>query len=307
MDLDSTGEEQVGEPAAAPSTPAAPTATSPGSPQTPTEASPSPGAAPPAAPKPEDQIIELSERVRVQAGGRKAAEAKLAEATGRLETLQPFVQLLELGQSDPLEAANRFAEALGLDAPTWQRAYAEKQAGGPGALTAEERVAQLEKREREREERAAREAEDAKKRDHIAKGDKAVEAHVDALRSMAVGAANDYPAILAEEEAFKAGEASHDPFLAAFDVMGLHWEKHGTTLSYKDALQAVEQTCRKGAERRATKLGYQRAAQPAQPARVGGLTSGLMGASPPPDPERIMADEDIDALGHQWFVRGNRV
>ena len=221
--------------------------------------------------KPDDseRVIELARQNREHERARKDAETQATEARQQVQKLEPVLELLKLAETDPLAAIEEMADVMGLSAERVLEALQTRGAGGEIALTAEDKIARLERQLEEL--RGGKPAE------------KKPEAKDQAGEQARQGILNTFGAILeSSPEKYPAAAKDPDAPHAAFLVQVRHWESHKgdpgyRPLGYAQALAAVERVL-------AGKAPSQGAA--------GGL-SNCTPAAVVPDADRVLSDEEI--------------
>jgi hypothetical protein len=276
-------------------------------------------------PDPEDRVIELS-RSRREAY-RKADEAKRSakretEARVALEAnvkkLEPVLELLNLSSTDPLAFITEIADVAGLSPERVLQVLQTKGAGGdPAPLSADERIALLERKLEEAKSPKPEPKPEPPKEDPeaAAKAEAARDNFVSTFENILEAAPESYP--FASQDA--------DAPQAAFLVLANHWTQNGrqadgsTRPDYKpptlaQALRAVEQTLSKQSKPSQASPAPQSSKPPpgqptpaaptanpssnapvsaAQP--IQGLSNSTMGAVLPVDSDRILSDAEIKA------------
>lgn len=248
----------------------------------------------------EGRVVELSRGKRAAETERDTYKSKLTELEGELSKWKPVHELVGLAATDPLEFITQLADATGLSPEKVQEAIATRGAGGKVNLSAEDRLAALERQIRERNELETKNRDEA---DKAAKNARYVEnrkANVAATAKFVKDNAKDFP--VCEADGQEAIEAIYDTFedrWMKLEAAGqAPRDQAGVQALYREAGVQVEKVLRAETERRAPKLGFQRTQQqqgaagstPA-PQSTGGLSNELMGASPLPDV--IKSDEEI--------------
>jgi methylphosphotriester-DNA--protein-cysteine methyltransferase len=230
-------------------------------------ATPAP-AKPTDAAKPDDseRVIELARANREHERVRKEAEGKATVAEQQVRKLEPVLELLRLAETDPMAAIREMADVMGLSPERVLEAMQTHGAGGDAELTAEDKIARLERQLEE-----------------LCTGRKPEEKAADPAAEQArQGFLDTFSAILeATPEKFPHAAKDADAPEAAFLVMVRHWEQHKSDpkyrpLPYAEALGRVE-----------------RALAPAA-APTGGLASRTAGPVIP-ETDRILSDAEIRA------------
>lgn len=266
----------------------------------------------PATPKPEPEAkpdadeltLELSRRTRDAQASHKANQAKQKELDGHIAKHRALADVLGLAKTDPLAFIEKLADAAGLDVDTAIEAYTVRKSGGKRDLSAEERIARME-REREQQtkeseaQRAERESAEQK-----AAGEKALASHTASIKSLASSSEN-FPL-------FSDPDDIESNALAAFDLMVMAHEA-GKPMSHAAAVSEIERTLRADTERKATRIGLRKtealpptaapAATPTAPAPAALPRPTQASAAPPADDNRIRTDEEIAADWSTSFQR----
>lgn len=242
-----------------------------------------------------DRVIELSRSNREHERRRKEFEGKAAAADARMKQLEPVVQLLGMAKEDPRGFLVEIADIVGLTPERALEIMATAGAGGDAALSAEDKIARLERelgelrnpRPAEQEEKPREQAQDSAKSREL-----------DMAQATLEAAPEKFPLCGEEPAALE----------AAFLYRVRHWESNGrnadgTTkqgyrpVSYAQALGAIEAHLRTEIERKAGRIGLgSNAGQPANgntSAPGGGLSNRAIGAVNPLDLDRAVDDSTL--------------
>lgn len=254
-------------PVAADGTAATPSATAPPASTDPTKPDP---AKPDDKEKPDDsdRVIELSRANREHERARQEAEAKATASDDRIKKLEPVMELLKLAETDPLAAIAELADVMGLSAERVLEAVQTHGAGGEAELTAEDKIARLERQLEDL--RAGRDPEPENKDQPDPAAEQARQGFVSTFEAILEATPEKFP------------HAAKDPDApnAAFLVMVRHWERNKgqagyRPLPYGQALAAVE-----------------RVLAPAAAAPTGGLSNRDAGPVIP-ETGRVLSDAEI--------------
>jgi hypothetical protein len=232
----------------------------------------------------DERIIELSRTVRAEKSRAQEATGKLADLEGKLARLEPLAQLFQLAEKDPQAFIDEVADVMALTPERVLEMLATRGAGGDAALSAEDRIAMLERKLAEQKEPkpAAGDAAEQARQGFLAEA----KANIEAVPELFPLAATD-PA--APE--------------AVFLTQVRHWERAKKEPGFDQAkykpltsLQAVHLVekvlrARKSAESTPAAAGTQ-----SPPSTTGGLSRSTMGAAPAPIPaDTILTDQEIRA------------
>lgn len=260
-------------PAAADGTP--PAAAAPATEQTTADPAKPDPAKPDDKPKPDEseRVIELARARREAEGKATEAEQRATAAEANVKKLEPVIELLKLAETDPLAAIREMADVMGLSPERVLEAIQTTGAGGDVELTAEDKIARLERQLEELRTGRKPEDEDGQKKPETTAGEQARQGYIDTFSAILEASPEQFP------HAAKDADAPQ----AAFLVMVRDWEKRGREPDYKPlpfgrALAAVERVL----------------AGNGQPT-TGGLSSRSAGPVIPDDPDRVLSDAEIRA------------
>lgn len=236
-----------------------------------------------------DVIIELKRSEREHKG-------RASKAEERLKTVEPVLELLRTAKDDPARFLSEIADIVGMTPERAMEAMATAGAGGTVELTADDKIARLERELAEL------------KNPKPAPSDVSPEAKAAHDNELATAGAVLEAAAAAYPLSAKEPSAAQ----AAFLVRVRHWETNGKAadgtakpgykpLSYAQAFAQVE-----AALQRRAGAPQSQAGQPANPtpqSNPGGLSNSNTGAVVPGDPNRILTDEEIRADLLRTFAR----
>lgn len=242
---------------------------------------------------------------------RRAAEselsslrAKLKEAEALAARHKPYQELEEIGRQDPARWIAEIAEAQGITPQRVMEMLAKRGAGEQAALTAEERVAKLERAWAEREAAWQKEREESERRSVETKAQETRRSNISATADFIKANAKELP-----------GLDEHDGE-AVFQVVEARWgeldklgraptDQAGLKALYIDAAKRVEAAVRAEAERRAVRFGYSKPTAVTPPAANEGFRglslSNTTAPAVPHDSDRVNTPDDMDALMRQMF------
>lgn len=241
---------------------------------------------------------------------RRAAESELARIKASLKELEaardrlkPYADLEEIGRQDPARWISEIADAQGITPQRVMEMLTKRGAGEPAALTAEERVAKLERAWAERESAWQKEREDNERRTQETRSQQILQSNIAATSDFIKANAAKFPGL---DE--KDGEAVFQVVQARYAQLGDAAPKaQGPELLalYMDAAKRVEDAIRAEAERRAVRFGYSKPTTVAAPAANEGFRglslSNTTAPAPPHDSDRVNTPDDMDALMRQMF------
>jgi hypothetical protein len=255
--------------------------------------------------KPKTEPVDTEDR-----RARRAAESELARIKASLKELEaardrlkPYADLEEIGRQDPARWISEIADAQGITPQRVMEMLTKRGAGEPAALTAEERVAKLERAWAEREAAWQKEREDNERRSQETRSQQILQSNIAATSDFIKANAAKFPGL---DE--KDGEAVFQVVQARYAQLGDEAPKtQGPELLalYMDAAERVEAAIRAEAERRAVRFGYSKPTTVAAPAAKEGFRglslSNTTAPAPPHDSDRVNTPDDMDALMRQMF------
>jgi hypothetical protein len=211
-----------------------------------------PAASQPTKPDPDELVLDLARRGRELSRKEKEFERTRGEFEAFRNEAMESRQMRALAKSDPMAFLAKVADAAGLELDAVVDAYTTRKSGETPSLSAEDRVARLERQLQEKEQREAKERDERAAREKEQAGDRALQAHLSEIKGFAASAADNFP-LFNDPEDLEANA------IAAFDLRMLAHEK-GETLSNAAAVQEIEKRLRKDTEKRAQRLGIARPA-----------------------------------------------
>jgi hypothetical protein len=233
-----------------------------------------------------------------------ALRAKLQEIEASANRLKPYADLEEIAKKDPAQWIHEMAEAQGVSPQRVLELLTKRGAGEQAALTAEERVAKLERAWAEREAQWQREREENDRR--------SVETKAAEVRRNNVGAVAEFIKVNAAKEFPGLDERDADAVFQVVEARYNELPEHERPSDqarlralYVDAAKRVEAAVRAEAERRAERFGYskpQKVQTPAANEGFRGLSlSNTTAPASPHDFDRVNTPDDIDALVSKMF------
>jgi hypothetical protein len=233
-----------------------------------------------------------------------ALRAKLKETEEAAAALKPYKDLEAIGREDPSRWLAEMAEAQGVTPQRVLEIIAKRGTGEQATLTAEERVAKLERAWAEREAQIAKEREDNDRRAQENKASETRKSNVSVTAGFIKANAKDLPGL---------DENDAD---AVYTVVEQRWadlnqqgraptDNKGLQALYLDAAKRVEAAVRAEAERRAVRFGYSKPTTVQVPAANEGFRglslSNTTAPATPVDSDRVNTPDDMDALMHRMF------
>lgn len=242
---------------------------------------------------------------------RRAAESELTALRDKLKAAEeaanrfkPYADLEEIGRQDPARWIAEIAEAQGITPQRVLELVAKRGAGETPALTAEERVAKLERAWAEREAAWQKEREDNERRTQETRAQETRKSNLSVVAGFIKANSKEFPGL-------DEGDAD-----AVYTVVEQRWadldkdgraprDNSGLQKLYIDAAKRVEAAIRSEAERRAGRFGYSKPTAVTPPVGNEGFRglslSNTTAPAPPVDSERVNTPDDMDAIMRQMF------
>lgn len=250
--------------------------------------------------EPEDRRARRAAESAAETAAKERDELK-----AEFEQWKPLRELVGLAKDDPAEFITGLAAAAGLTPEKVIELIARRGNGDEAKLTAEDRVALLEKRLKDREDREEAAAAESKKAKQAEEYKATRAGNVNKTARFLKEAAKDFPACEADGD--EAAEAVYEVVEARYAQLGDRAPKDQTGLAalYRDAAKGVEAELRKQTERRAAKLGYSKPTTvtppPPKEAFKGLQLADITAPAPVADADRVNTPEEIEAIAQRMF------
>lgn len=242
----------------------------------------------PAKPDDSERVIELARQNRQNEQARKDAEAKAATSEQTVKKLEPVLELLKLAETNPVAFITEIADVAHLTPERVLEIIQTSGAGGEVELTAEDKIARLERQIEEL--RGGHKPDDDEDKEAKGQGgEQARQGFLDAARTHLEEAPELFPLAVKANTAADPAERVDIP-QAVFLTQVRHWEHAKAQpgfdqskyrpLSTLQALQRVERVL----------VGEAKGG-----AQAGGGLSNRTPAAVVPEADRILTDEEIRA------------